>query len=456
MKDIILLQTYNIKPNFCYALLIIALVTGCATSSNQLQIDENTPPLKLGRVQSQSQDGVTVHISIPPDDYAKQYFGVEMAGSNIQPIWVKIENNSDTGYWLLPYAIDPNYYSANEAAMITGNKLNKDEREASKSLFRANVLPFFQKANSTQEGFVYASYTRGGRFVDIQLTGHLDAIRMRFAVLLPTQSFDYEKSGLREMYAKVNELPDLTITQLRTRLKELPCCTTKSDGLGEGDPINIVLIGTGEVGISALSASDWDFTEAITIDSIRRTIGAAIEEVAFPTAPISSLYAFGRKQDVALQRGRSTISQRNHMRLWLAPFRCQGQPVWVGQISRDIGVKFTSKSPTLTTHIIDPVVDEAREYLLHSLLHSQSVKQFAFVKGMDAAWEENPRTNLTDDPYITDGMRMAIWLSSNPVPSHQAINLGWNESADPALEMRGKSLLEQKGLSPMVAPLLDP
>jgi len=81
------------------------------------------------------------------------------------------------------------------------------------------------------------------------------------------------------------------------------------------------------------------------------------------TAPVSSLYAFGRKQGIALQRGRSNISQRNHMRLWLAPFRCEGQPVWVGQVSRDIGVKLTRKSPTLTNARDDPVVDESREYL---------------------------------------------------------------------------------------------
>ncbi len=59
-------------------------------------------------------------------------------------------------------------------------------------------------------------------------------------------------------------------------------------------------------------------------------VGAAITEKSFLTAPVSSLHAFGRKQDVALQRGRTTIAQRNHMRLWLAPFRCEGRPVWVG------------------------------------------------------------------------------------------------------------------------------
>ena len=297
------------------------------------------------------------------------------------------------------------------------------------------------KAHSTQEGYLFASYKRGGRFIDVRLSGHLHAIRMRFAVLLPTESFDYEKSALREMYKKVNELPDMTLKQLREKLRSLPCCASNAEGTGQGDPLNLVLIGSGESMIAALTASGWDFTEAITLDSIRRMIGAAIEELAFPTAPISSLYAFGRKQDLALQRGRSTISQRNHMRLWLAPFRCEGMPVWVGQVSRDIGVKLTAKSSTLTTHIIDPVVDESREYLFHSLLHHESVSQFAFVKGVGEATMDNPNFNLTGDPYITDGMRIVLWLSREPIPPDMAMDLGWNESADPAREGKGEAYM---------------
>lgn len=68
---------------------------------------------------------------------------------------------------------------------------------------------------------------------------------------------------------------------------------------------------------------------------------------------------------MALQKGRRDVNQRNHMRLWLAPVTFQGQPVWVGQISRDIGVRLTRR--TITTHKIDPAVDETRWYLLQDL-----------------------------------------------------------------------------------------
>jgi LssY C-terminus len=429
----------------CLAAVVLA---GCAAGPTQPPAAETAQPLKLGRIQSLEQNGVRVHIAIPSDDDASRFFGVNLAAHGLQPIWIRVENDTDVGYWLLPVAIDPDYYSADEAAIVTGADLPQDARDRNRQMFRAQALPFFARPRSAHEGYVYATHARGGRFVDVRLSGHRQAVRMRFAVLLPTEGFDYEQSALRRMYARLNDLPDLSVPQLRERLRALPCCTTTEAGEGLGDPLNVVLVGSGEEVIAALSASGWNFTEAITVDSIRRMIGAAIADKPFLTAPVSSLYAFGRRQDIALQRGRSTISQRNHMRLWLAPFRCEGQAVWVGQVSRDIGVKMTPKSPTLTTHVIDPVVDESREYLLHSLLHRDAVGRFAFVRGVGEASQDKPRLNLTDDPYFTDGMRLVVWLSRTPVPPDRALDLGWNDSADPAREGRGESS--------MVPALLDP
>jgi hypothetical protein len=429
------LKTIRIRAG---ALLIAGWLAACTAVPPQVSVDPAPLPIALERVQVLEQDGVTVRLSIPTEASAARHFGVEFARHGIQPIWLRIENNSDTDLWLLPIAIDPDYYSPDEVAYVTASDLPKDERAAAAGIFRANAMPFFHRAGSASEGYVYASHVRGGRFVDVRLSGHLRSVRLRFAVLLPTESFDYERSALRMLYARVDELPDLAIPELRERLRDLVCCTTNADGSGEGDPLNVVLVGSGEDAIAALAASGWSFTEAITVDSIRRMVGAAIAERSFVTAPVSSLYAFGRKQDVALQRGRSTIAQRNHMRLWLAPFRCEGQPVWVGQVSRDIGVKATTRSPTLTTHVIDPLVDESREYLLASLLHRDAVSRFAFVRGVGEASPEKPRFNLTDDPYFTDGNRLVVWLSSEPVPPDRAENLHWNESTDPVLEGRGE------------------
>jgi hypothetical protein len=420
------------------ALVTAALLAGCAGSPTTEPGHEKPLPFQLDRTQEQSRDGVTVHLVIPTEEEVAARFGADFAKHGIQPIWLRITNGGDADLWLLPIAIDADYYSADEAALVAGAHLPDDRRARLKDELRSNALPLFHAAGATSEGYVYASHVRGGRFVDVRLTGYRKSVRMRFAVLLPTEGFDYEKSPLRDLYAHVQDFPDLTVGEMRQRLREMPCCTTNAEGTADGDPLNVVLVGSAATVLAALSSSGWTFTEAITVDSVRRMVGAAIAEKAMLTAPVSSLYAFGRKQGIALQRGRSTISQRNHMRLWLAPFRCEGQPVWVGQVSRDIGVKMTPKSPTLTTHVIDPVVDESREYLLHSLLFNEAVERFAFVRGVGVATRENPRRNLTGDPYITDGTRLVVWLSDEPVPSEDADNLRWMESTDPVREGRGE------------------
>jgi hypothetical protein len=86
--------------------------------------------------------------------------------------------------------------------------------------------------------------------------------------------------------------------------------------------------------------------------------------------------------------------------------------VWVGQISRDIGVKFTFKSPTISTHVIDPDVDEARRYLVEDLAYSQALHRIGYVKGVGEVPRDAPRTNLVDDPYYTDGLRVVMFFDS--------------------------------------------
>jgi hypothetical protein len=114
---------------------------------------------------------------------------------------------------------------------------------------------------------------------------------------------------------------------------------------------------------------------------------------------------------------------RNHLRLWLTPLIFEGQEVWIGQISRDIGVRLSSK--TITTHKIDPDVDETRDYLLQDLLLSGSLAGIGYAKGVGAATPEDPRYNYTLDPYFTDGLRLVLFVSDGYV-SPDRLELIWD------------------------------
>ena len=163
---------------------------------------------------------------------------------------------------------------------------------------------------------------------------------------------------------------------------------------------------------------------AVTPESVWDTIKSSVFGSRYHYGPVSPLYVFGRHQDIAVQKARNDINQRIHMRLWLAPVTVNGTPVWIGQISRDIGVRLTSK--TITTHKVDPEVDDARFYLLQDMFYSQSLR-VAHSAGVGAATTQSPHFNYTGDPYWTDGPRLVMWLSAEPVSYHRVEAVRWEK-----------------------------
>jgi hypothetical protein len=67
------------------------------------------------------------------------------------------------------------------------------------------------------------------------------------------------------------------------------------------------------------------------------------------------------------------------------------------------------------THKIDPDVDATRDFLVQDLLYSQGLAKFGYVKGVGKAPITAMRGNLTGDPYFTDGLRVVLWVSEEPV-----------------------------------------
>jgi hypothetical protein len=419
---------------FAVLVLCLALLTaGCASSFSPRPVDIQSGP---GEIHTQSENGITVSTTILSDEQAAQLYGVELADFGLQAIWLRIENHSDHAQWLLVSALDANYFPPDEAAVLFHPGLDSEEERAVTQHFRDLAIPLKCPSGSVNEGFVLAPRHEGGRYVMVQLASTQRIQDFGFAVTLPDGDFDFERLDPARIYAD-RELPDIDLDRLREELRALPCCVKDDSGERDGDPLNLAVIGDIDDLLVAMSRAGWSFTHRIDFNTVQRMIGAAVSGQAYPVAPVSPLYFLGRSQDMALQRARNTIVQRNHLRLWLAPFRFEGRSVWVGQISRDIGIKATTKSPTLTTHVIDPNVDEAREHLLQSLMVAGAIERFAFVRGMEPVSAEQPALNLTDDPYFTDGLRFVVMLSDNgTTPPEDVEFLEWQTSADPILKAR--------------------
>ena len=135
-----------------------------------------------------------------------------------------------------------------------------------------------------------------------------------------------------------------------------------------------------------------------------------------------------------MQKARSTINERVNARFWLTPYTFEGRRVWIGQVSRDIGVRLTTQTWNLTTHKIGPDVDFDRTYLLEDLLMSGFVERYGYIEGVGAAAASAPRTNLTGDPYYTDGLRVVVFLSSQPTSLKDIDRLPWEVPHPPSAE----------------------
>jgi hypothetical protein len=450
-----------LRPALVLATLLAA--AGCATTFAPRPLEA---PAELRGVQSKSIGDVTVSVSVLTDEQARRHFGADFGKHELQALWMSVRNGSGRRLWFIRNVLDMDFYSAEEAALMLASEIARDQRDRLRQHLRDESMRVQLAPGTITQGFVYLPRAEGGRYVDIRLQGdaYLEdsepggprpagsgsrpprELRFDFALTLPDGDFDYERLDPARTYAG-QVLPDLGADEFRAALEALPCCASDAEGGRDGDPLNVVIVGESSDLLNSLSRSGWSFTHRIDLRTIRRELGAAISGTAYPVAPVSSLYVFDRRQDVALQRARRSIAQRNHMRLWLAPFRFEGRSVWVGQVSRDIGIKLTPKSPTLTTHVIDPEVDTTREYLFHSLIAQGFVDRFGFVRGAPRAPPDQPRRNLTDDPYFTDGMRLVVILSPQPVAPDRIQSLRWEQSAAPIAE--GQSEAARRNVRPI-------
>jgi hypothetical protein len=75
-------------------------------------------------------------------------------------------------------------------------------------------------------------------------------------------------------------------------------------------------------------------------------------------------------------------------------------------------VRFTLKTWNLTTHRVDPDVDESRDYVFQDLLDADAIDAAGYIDGAGPCDGKSPRRNLTGDPYFTDGKRATILLAA--------------------------------------------
>jgi hypothetical protein len=204
-------------------------------------------------------------------------------------------------------------------------------------------------------------------------------------------------------------------------LAGLPKTTATIEAI-PGDPLNVGFTGTHAELIRALVAAGWYPADPITLRTSIGIVASVLLRRADLTAPVSSLYVWGRKQDLAFERqvGRSA-RQRHHIRLWKAPQRgTEGRPLWLGAVTFDSRVGLSHRTGQITHHIASDI-DQERDALVADIQNAGQVLRVYQVTGVGATLQGR---NGCGDWYYTDGeLTIVVLAVDNAVQPSEPLHL---------------------------------
>ncbi len=175
-----------------------------------------------------------------------------------------------------------------------------------------------------------------------------------------------------------------------------------------GDMVNFALIGSESQVKSALDAATWHPADTSDTGAVLAALTDTFEKKDYLAMPMSTLYLFGRPQDYGYEMAEpiAMVASRHHFRLWKAAFTWNGQNVWVGAGTHDIGFAKDKRNGNVT-HKIDPAVDGERANIGQSLQQSGKVKSMSYYLPPNPVQEAK---NATGDTYHSDGRLLVVFL----------------------------------------------
>jgi len=187
--------------------------------------------------------------------------------------------------------------------------------------------------------------------------------------------------------------------RLHPELADLPRVTHTANEI-PGDPLNVALIGS-ELEVNKLMVdAKWFPADPLTLRSCLRIASATVLRRPYEEAPVSNLYLFNRKQDLAFEQPvGDDPRKRHHVRFWKAPRTAQGREIWVGAVTYDdrVGLSYTTGQ---ITHHIAPDIDAERNRLMQQWQQTGSLLE-------EFPWPDfhtvHEGRNGGGDPWHTDG-----------------------------------------------------
>ncbi len=194
-------------------------------------------------------------------------------------------------------------------------------------------------------------------------------------------------------------LPDYFIGRVRT-----------TDGL-LGDPVNVAAIGTKKNLIMAMTNAGWCIAEELNWKTTIKMTKSSILKKSYKTAPVSSLFLFGKRQDITFQiEVAGNPHARHHVRFWKTPknwWLPGGHDTdWLGAATYDrrVGLSFFTGQ---FTHKIEENVDIERDFVVESVLKANSKASSERVEHFMTAFRSR---SAGGDRISTDGALLFLLL----------------------------------------------
>lgn len=183
-------------------------------------------------------------------------------------------------------------------------------------------------------------------------------------------------------------------------MSQSPTVTQTKDGI-PGDPLNLGIVGEESELLRALEEAHWLAPDPLKFQSLWGMAKTLALKEPYPTAPVSHLYLFGRKEDLAFEKSAGpTLKQRHHVRFWRADdLGIPGRPFWIGAATFDVSIGLSRYTGQILHHI-SPDVDTERDQLVADLEATGRLESLHSVSGIGPTL--NGR-NGEGDWYYSDG-----------------------------------------------------
>ncbi len=172
-----------------------------------------------------------------------------------------------------------------------------------------------------------------------------------------------DSSAPREIAKEVSSIPGVD----NNLFEKIPRRIGDKDG-NAGDMVNFLIIGDEDQMKKVFTTAGWVKVDADVKETVLAGFIASMSKESYLTMPMSQLYLFGRPQDYGWAHAEpiTVVASRNHLRVWKAPFTVNGQMLWVGAATHDIGFEKDQRNNGLT-HKIDPDIDLEKNYVQKTL-----------------------------------------------------------------------------------------